>query len=227
MTEFFPQAEHIPLLSVRLKNIYNLILPNQPFWDIGCDHGYVGLHAYRNRLCTEVNLVDQSSEALQNTSLRIAEWFPEGPGEGLRIWCRDAACEALPISLGTVVMAGLGTKTIVRMIANLFSDQVPVDVRLVLATTFSGEWLRLMLLRLGWRLQHEELYLENGHVRQLLACGAAGEIIHPFWNSSSLSIDNGLLEAFLQERRQYFSACQSPRSDRLYLKNSFVSSFGI
>lgn len=222
-----PQSGNVSSLSVRLKNIYDLILPNQPLWDIGCDHGYVGLHAYRNRLCTEVNLVDQSREVLHSTYLRIAEWFPERAGEELRVWCLDAERKALPISSGTVVMAGLGTGTIVRMIVNLFSENVPAEVRLVLASTFSGERLRLGLLRLGWRLQHEELYPENGHARQILACGTEGEIIHPFWNRSSISADNGLLEAFLKERRQYFSVCQSSMSDLLYLKNSFISNFGI
>jgi tRNA (adenine22-N1)-methyltransferase len=221
------QAENIHSLSVRLKKIYDLILPNQPLWDIGCDHGYVGLHAYRNRLCTEVNLVDQSREVLHSTYRRIAEWFPERTGEGLRVWCLDAGREALPISSGTVVMAGLGTGTIARMIVNLFPEKLPVEVRLVLASTFTGERLRLELLRWGWRLQHEELYPENGHVRQILACGTEGEIIHPFWNRSSISADNGLLEAFLKERRQYFSVCQSRMPDLLYLKKSLISKFGI
>jgi hypothetical protein len=56
MTEFLPhkhsQAGNIPLLSGRLKKIYDLILADQPFWDIGCDHGYVGLHAYHFSLFT-------------------------------------------------------------------------------------------------------------------------------------------------------------------------------
>ena len=154
-------SENIHSLSDRLKKVYDLILPNQPLWDIGCDHGYVGLHAHRNRLCTEINLVDQSREVLHSTHLRITEWFPEKTGEELRVWCLDAEREALPISSGTVVMAGLGTPTIVRMITNLFPENVPAEVRVVLASTFTGERLRLRLMRLGWRLQHEELYPEN------------------------------------------------------------------
>jgi len=222
-----PQTGSVHSLSVRLKTVYNLILPKRPLWDIGCDHGYVGLHAHHNRLCTEVNLVDQSREVLDSTRLRIAEWFPGGTGEGLRVWCLDAEREALPISAGTVVMAGLGTPTIVRVIANLFPENVPTEVRVVLASTFTGERLRLRLMRLGWRLQHEALYLENGHVRQILACGAEGEIIHPFWNEAPISADNGLLEAYLGERRQYFSVCQSRMPDLLHLRKSFMSSFGM
>ena len=217
----------IPPLSARLKSIYNLILAHQPLWDIGCDHGYLGLHVYRNELCPEVHLVDRSREALQSPSLRIAGWFEEGSGEGIHVWCRDAEYEALPISIGTVVMAGIGTNTIVRIMVNLFSGLVPVGVRLVLASAFTGERLRLRMRRMEWRLQHEELYLENGNVRQILTCGVEGEIIQPFWNSSSLSLDNGLLETFLQERRQYFSVCQSSAADLLYLKHSFTDSFGI
>ena len=227
LSQRHPQSENIRPLSARLQNIYDLILPDQPLWDIGCDHGYVGLHAYRNRLCTEINLVDQSREALHGTYLRIAEWFPEKTGEGLRVWCLDAERETLSISRGTVVMAGLGTGTIVRIIENLFPENVPAEVRIVLASTFSGERLRLGLLRLGGRLQHEELYPENGHVRQILACGTEGEIIHPFWNRSSISAENGLLDEFLKERRQYFSVCQSLMPDLLYLKKSLIAKFGI
>ncbi|NKB69046.1 MAG: hypothetical protein GKR89_18415 [Candidatus Latescibacteria bacterium] len=112
-----------PRLSDRLKLVYNLILCHQPLWDIGCDHGYLGLHAYSQQLCPEVHLVDRSRGALKNTRRRIAKWCPDEAGRRLSIWQRDAIRQTLPISRGTVVMAGLGSKTIIQMIMNLFPRQ--------------------------------------------------------------------------------------------------------
>lgn len=37
----------MPLLSNRLKLIFDQLLPGHAVWDICCDHGYLGSHAYR------------------------------------------------------------------------------------------------------------------------------------------------------------------------------------
>jgi tRNA (adenine22-N1)-methyltransferase len=213
------------LLSARLQIFYDRILAGQPLWDIGCDHGYLGLHAHRNGLCGEVHLVDRSPTVLEKLRRQVEVRWPAGPGEGLRIWQLDAEQEALPVVGGTVVMAGLGIGTVLRIMARSFAGKVPAGVRLVLAPTLREELLRLQLRAQGWYLQHEELYSEAGHVRQLQVWEIAGESAQPFWNNTTLSRDNGLLDMFLAERRQYFSVSQSAEPDLVYLKRALAECF--
>lgn len=117
------RTTRVPRLPDRLKLVYNLILCNQPLWDIGCDHGYLGLHAYGKHLCPEVHLVDRSREALKNTRRHVVKWCPGETSSRLLIWEGDATRQTLPINLGTVVMAGLGSKTIIQMIMNLLPHE--------------------------------------------------------------------------------------------------------
>lgn len=212
-------------LSARLQIIRDCLLPDQPLWDIGCDHGYLGLRAHHDGLCSVVHLVDRSAVVVDNLRRQVRELWPDGPGDGLQIWQHDAASEPLPVTGGTVVLAGLGIWTILRVLSRTFSGAVPAGVRLVLAATLEEEFLRLHLCRQGWRLQHEELYAEAGHVRQLLVWESTGEEALPFWNGTSrLSQDHGLLGQFLSERRRYFSVSQSADPDLVYLKEALINS---
>lgn len=215
-------------LSVRLQLIYDCIRPDQPLWDIGCDHGYLGLRAHRDGLCSDVHLVDRAPLVVDKLRRQVQELWPDGPGAGLQIWQHDAASEQLAVTEGTVVVAGLGIWTILRVISRTFSGAVPAGVRLVLAATLEEELLRLHLCRQGWRLQHEELYAEAGHVRQLLVWEATGQEAQPFWNGPSpQSLDHGLLEEYLSERRRYFYVSQSADADLVFLKEALTSgSFG-
>ena len=95
----------------------------------------------------------------------------------------------------------------------------------MLAPTLREELLRVQLRRQGWYLQHEELYSEAGHVRQLQVWESAGESAQPFWNDTALSRDNGLLDMFLAERRRYFSVSQSVDPDLVYLKKALAERF--
>jgi tRNA (adenine22-N1)-methyltransferase len=211
------------MLSARLKRVYNRVQPGGPLWDIGCDHGYLGLHAFRSGLCTEVNLVDQSAEVLRRTQPRVDECRLHGPAGNLRVWHADAASEPLPITHGTVVIAGVGHDTALRIVRNLFSNSPADGVMLVLASAPDEERLRLGLARLGWRLRNEELYVEKRHVRQVLTCGRSGQVVDPFWNGSATSVDNGLLERFLDERMAYHRSCREPDGDRRMLADALHS----
>jgi tRNA A22 N-methylase len=213
------------LLSSRLQNLYDCVLPDQPLWDIGCDHGNLGLWAYADGSCSEVHLVDRSIQVMDRLRRQVAERWPDGPGQGLQLWHQDAEHQQLPVTTGTVVIAGVGVWTILRIAARIFAGRVPVGVRLVLASLLREELLRVHLCRQGWRLQHEELYAEAGQVRQLLVWESTGESARPFWNDSALSHDHGLLAQYLAERRQYFSVSQSTDADLVFLKTALGERF--
>lgn len=205
------------MLSPRLQLLYDGILPKRPLWDIGCDHGYVGLAAYANRRCPEVHLVDRSERVVADLQKCLAERFPKGH-DGLHLWHCDATKRPLPVTGGTVLMAGMGTETILAVLAKLCPDRPPPDLRLVLASNVNEERLRLALARSDWRLHQETLYRDKRHVRQVIACAADGLPIHPFWNAAAGSHDHGLLEPFLKTRRRYLDSRRSQEPDLLHLR---------
>lgn len=213
------------MLSSRLQIMYDCVLPDQPLWDIGCDHGNLGLWAHAVGSCSEVHLVDRSADVVDELRRQVAKRWPDGPGEGLQLWHQDAENQDLPITTGTVVIAGVGVWTILGIIARVFSGRVPAGVRLVLASLLKEDVLREHLRRQGWHLQREELYPEAGRVRQLLVWESTGESANPFWNGSALSHEHGLLEQYLAECRQYFSVSQSTDPDLVYLKAALGERF--
>lgn len=49
-------------LSERLMTVYENLLPEKDVWDICCDHGYLGMAAYKNANFTHVYFVDRVPE---------------------------------------------------------------------------------------------------------------------------------------------------------------------
>ena len=103
----------MPKLSLRLQTIYDHLLPGKPVWDFCCDHGYLGLYAYRIGRFPEVHFVDQVPEIMQRLELRFKgkHLQPADFPSKAFFYTQDAAKmnRTLP---GTVVMAGVGSHTI-------------------------------------------------------------------------------------------------------------------
>ncbi len=186
-------------LSPRLETILACIVPQQPLWDIGCDHGHLGRAAFERGLCPQVHLVDRSPRVI--AALREAL---EPRPDGVELWELDAARAPLPLATGTVVMSGIGIWTAIRILTRQLAGSVPDNLRLVFACPVKEELLRLHLAGAGWRLQREVLLLEDDQVRQVIACGAQGEAISPFWNGGDLADDAGLMPRYLKERQSYY-----------------------
>ena len=209
----------LPALPERLARVAAQVRPDRPLWDVGCDHGYLGLHAYCSGLCPQVHLLDRSSEVLRRTGSRLRQRFPAGLPAGLRLGLCDAEKEALDLGDGSLVLAGLGPWTTLRILERQF-DGPAGRPRVVLAPDLNEERLRLALARRGWRLLHEELYRHNHHVRQILVCGREGPVVHPFWNASEASRPQGLLEEYLAQRRAYHGRVRRPQGDAAALQEA-------
>jgi tRNA (adenine22-N1)-methyltransferase len=209
----------IPPLSDRLGRIAACIVPGKPLWDVGCDHGYLGLHAFGSGLCSHVNLVDRSAEVVRRLEARLSQRFPEGLPSGLNLLHRDAANQDLGIEQGSLVLAGLGPGVTLAILTRQFEAPAQ-DFRIVLAPDLNEERLRLSLAQRGWRLQYEELYPHTRHARQILICGRDGEAIHPFWNGSGFSRSNGLLDDYWAQRKIYYAKVRATTDEKVRLKQA-------
>ncbi len=121
-----------PKLSKRMQCFIENALKDRPFWDVCCDHGYVGLKALESCEFSEVHFVDQVPhimhrlESLINQSWRIkanSKYFLYlMPGEDLEMEI-----------LGTILIAGVGGLTIKTIISSLITANKLKAHRLLLS----------------------------------------------------------------------------------------------
>lgn len=122
----------MPALSDRLKLIFGQLLPGYAVWDICCDHGYLGLHAYQSQLFPEINFVDQVPEIIARLEQRFyreiaqshnsttSHFWPQ-PGENLNLELT-----------GNLVISGVGSYTIFQILKSLQAKNLLKAQRLIL-----------------------------------------------------------------------------------------------
>lgn len=140
--------------SKRLLAIASLIKPSANIVDIGCDHGYLGIYLTKNNLCQKVLLTDVKQTALDNAikNIKLANLnIPTVLSDGLN---------NIDLTLiNTIIISGMGTKTIKDILAN------PNDLnnisQLVLQSNNNLAELRLFMQRQGYYLANEITLIEN------------------------------------------------------------------
>lgn len=115
-------------LSSRLQAFYDLLIPEQPVWDFCCDHGYLGLKALESERFSEVHFVDPVQALIQ----KIEQICRDREAQGAVF--HPCAGEDLEIPVkGTMVVAGVGAETIIKIISGLKSQGLLEAERLVLS----------------------------------------------------------------------------------------------
>lgn len=122
-------------LSLRMNLFLDSALPNVSFWDLCCDHGYVGLGALvlknQEKSFTAVYFVDQVSHIMESLQFKIDHLYHK-PNIPYELYCLPA--EELEVDLtGTVLIAGVGGFTIKKILSNLISKNKLKANRLLLS----------------------------------------------------------------------------------------------
>lgn len=122
----------MPSLSNRLKLIFDQLLPGEAVWDLCCDHGYLGLHAYQSQLFPEVTFVDQVPEIIA----RLEERFQRDIIQSHNLTnSRFMALSGEDLNLeliGNVVISGVGSYTIFQILRSLHTKNLLQAQRLIL-----------------------------------------------------------------------------------------------
>jgi tRNA (adenine22-N1)-methyltransferase len=158
--------DRAPSLSPRLAAIARAVPPGSRVADVGSDHGKLGLWlaaAGRVAHC----LSTERSEALLGRARRAPAGAPWAAllayraGDGLAAIRPDDRID-------TVVLAGLGGRTIVRLLsgAGAFAS---IPARLVLQPRAEVVVVRQWLSENGWRLTSEQLTVWRGRFHATLA----------------------------------------------------------
>lgn len=132
-------------LSPRMQFIFHHLQPGQPVWDFCCDHGYLGLSAYRSGLFPEVYFVDQVESIVKKLRERFerSHLRPEILADAQFFCCPGEAVEKEV--RGTVVIAGVGAHTTFKILQGLHTKNLLHATRLVLLPQKDEEKLRALL----------------------------------------------------------------------------------
>jgi tRNA A22 N-methylase len=153
----------------RLDALYSLIEPGRPLWDIGCDHGLLGIRALQEELVPEAHFVDSARPVID----RLENVIPNDLKS--RSHLRKTKAEALNWSQvkGTVVLAGLGSNTIAKIIKSI-PPSVGPNIKLVLSSE-RGD-IKPVLKNLGWSVESEVRCPQGPRFRIVISAAFRGAL---------------------------------------------------
>jgi len=111
-------------LSARLELLLKQGLEGQDFWDVCCDHGYLGESALKSGRFRQVHFVDSVPHIIQSLKFRLEN-------NEARFLALRAEELAEPLT-GTVVLAGVGGFTIIKILQRWEEKNLLRAQRLVL-----------------------------------------------------------------------------------------------
>lgn len=152
-------------------------------WDIGCDHGQLGLSFGDRDSVGEVNLVDPSSKVINELNNKLDSYITTKPFM-LNIHQKRGQDILLGPESKTVFIAGMGGEEIKEILTNLETQLSPRDL-IVISPHRKILELRKYLHHSAYRLEQEEVLLENGQYYQIIALtyGGAGEVVTFYGNT--------------------------------------------
>ena len=147
-------------LSPRIQLIVDHTLPNEPFWDLCCDHGYIGIGALTYQNVSEVHFVDQVSHIIEK--IKSYSKSTETP-----LFYHNAPAETLTNQFkGTVVICGVGMNTILDVLnENQKNTQSYIKRWIIGPHTHQDASEILSNLLIGYKLFQKSSVLERGRNR--------------------------------------------------------------
>ena len=147
---------HIPL-SNRLKACCTLVHPGDRVADVGCDHGYLGIHLLKENIAASIIAADINEGPLQS-AIRNAEKY--GFKSQMTFYLSDGA-KNIPHDFDTLVCAGMGGDTMISIL-----DAAPwlksPKYRLILQCQSRRPELRKYLYEQGYSI-HSETLAKDSH----------------------------------------------------------------
>ncbi len=143
-------------LSPRLLACCSFVQPGARVADIGCDHGYLGIHLLENNIADFVYAADINEGPLQSA---VANSKKYGLQDKMRFFLSDGV-QAVPHDFDTLVCAGMGADTMISILdaAPWLKDN---RYRLILQCQSKAHCLRKYLSDTGYRIL-EETALRDG-----------------------------------------------------------------
>ena len=148
-------------LSKRLLSCIAFVAPGDRVADIGCDHGYLGIHLLQKGIASSVIAADINEMPLQS-AVRNAEKY--GVRDQMAFYLSDGA-KNIPRDFDTLVCAGMGADTMISILED--------------APWLKNEKYRLILQCQSRRPELRKYLYENGYSIRRETLAQDGKFIYP------------------------------------------------
>ena len=153
------------LLSKRLRTLHNFYSHETHVWDIGCDHGLLGLSFLDVPSIKEVHLVDPSLKVIQELKKKVGDSYTTKGS--LFIHHKQGQQLKIHSTSNCFFIAGMGGKEIGEIIQHLL-PLVNESSQFVISPHRKILELRNLLLNLPITLKDEMVIEEDGQFYQIL-----------------------------------------------------------
>ena len=150
-------------LSERLLACCGFISPGDRVADIGCDHGYLGIHLLKNGIASSVIAADVNGGPLQSAYRNAYKY---GVRDKMTFHLSDGV-RSIPRDFDVLVCAGMGANTIISILAAAPWLQDP-RYRLILQCQSKRPELRQWLYDSGYRIGRETLAKDGKFVYSIM-----------------------------------------------------------
>lgn len=139
-------------LSDRLLVCCDFVTPGDRVADIGCDHGYLGIHLLKKGIASSVIAGDINEGPLQSAIVNSEKF---GVRDKMRFYLSDGV-RNIPRDFDTLVCAGMGGDTMISILsaAPWLQD---CAYRLILQCQSKTPLLRKYLSETGWCIEEERI----------------------------------------------------------------------
>lgn len=142
------------MLSKRLKTIADLVSKEDILADVGCDHAYLSIYLAQNNLCTQV-IATEVVKGPYNIALNnIQNYHLE---DKINLYLTDGLT-GIKEQINTVVIAGMGTSTIIHILNNYDLKKVE---KLIIQSNNDWVNLRKYFKKIGYYIETEINTYEN------------------------------------------------------------------
>lgn len=146
------------MISLKLKAIAFFIDKKDKVVDVGCDHAYLDIYLAKNNLCKNIIASDINENALNNAKKNIARY---NLTKKIKCILSDGINEINTKDINTVVIAGMGTKTIKHIISN--KEKFKNIEKIIISSNNDHYLLRKFMNKNHYYLEDEKIVFDKNH----------------------------------------------------------------
>lgn len=185
-------------LSLRMKQVADMVEPCHVAADIGCDHGYVSIYLIEQGLAEHVIAMDVRTGPLSRAEQNVKQKHLQ-----TKIQCRlsDGLEKLAPGEADTIVIAGMGGPLMVRILEQ-GADKRLGNETLILQPQSDIPAVRQYLHRIGYAIEEEGMLQEDGKYYTIMKA-KNGESCREKWSQAEYQYGKYLLEQKSAVLKQY------------------------
>jgi tRNA (adenine22-N1)-methyltransferase len=185
--------------SLRLKSLAGHYTNQEVVWDIGCDHGLLGLSFTQNRNVKQIHLVDPSPSVMEKLEKTVKDSYISIP---VFLHLQKGQDIKTNSQSNCFFIAGMGGKEIGEIILHLCPKLSEKD-RIVISPHRKVLELRRLLGQLPLESLKEEILCEEDQYYQVMVLKRGQSNVHPYGEFSIWNSKEG--RAFLEKQIAAFS----------------------